>query len=179
MRTKRQMKFDGFSLIEVVLALGVVAFAIVAIIGAFPVGMQTGHAAQDETRAPQIAQDIFAALAAQARTTASPVALNVAAMISQFPTTVSHPSATPTPFSTPISLQATTTGNVCADNDGNLKLGNNSSTPCAGQPYQVTITTAVDPTGFNSGYACQVTVRVAWQPFAQNYREFVRTITRY
>jgi len=41
----------GFSLVEVVLALGVVAFAIVAILGIVPTGLSSSHGAQDETRA--------------------------------------------------------------------------------------------------------------------------------
>jgi uncharacterized protein (TIGR02598 family) len=59
---------DAFSLVEVVLALGVISFAIVAILGVFPVGLATGHSAQDETRAPQIAQTILASFASQAPT---------------------------------------------------------------------------------------------------------------
>src|SRR5437588_10791841 len=58
----------AFSLVEVVLALGVISFAIVAILGIFPIGLSTGHSAQDETRAPQIAQMILSSLTAQAST---------------------------------------------------------------------------------------------------------------
>src|SRR5438132_12920260 len=55
----------GFSLAEVVLALGVVSFAIVAILGVLPLGLQTGKSSQDETRATQIAQSVFASLTTQ------------------------------------------------------------------------------------------------------------------
>src|SRR5438046_7110646 len=56
----------GFSLAEVVIALGVIAIAVVAILALFPAALQTGHSAQDETRAAQIAQTIFPRLAGQA-----------------------------------------------------------------------------------------------------------------
>ena len=52
----------GFSLVEVVLALGVIAFAIVGIIGLLPVAMQAALEAQRETRATFIAQKIFSDL---------------------------------------------------------------------------------------------------------------------
>src|SRR3954467_13083751 len=68
MKGARHHFWNAFSLVEVVLALGVISFAIVAILGVFPVGLSTGHSAQDETRAPQIAQMILSSLTAQAST---------------------------------------------------------------------------------------------------------------
>jgi len=56
----------GFTLVEVVIALGVIAVAVLAILAVFPAALQTGHSAQDETRAAQIAQTIFPSLAGQA-----------------------------------------------------------------------------------------------------------------
>lgn len=55
--------FDkAFSLIEIVLALGVIAFALVGIMGLFPVAMKSAQESQRETRATLIAQQIFADL---------------------------------------------------------------------------------------------------------------------
>lgn len=51
--------FEGFSLIEIVLALAVVSFAIVGIMGLFPVAMKSAQESQRETRAAQIARQIF------------------------------------------------------------------------------------------------------------------------
>ena len=51
--SKATYRVRGFSLVEVVLALGVVGFALVAILGVFPVGLTTQHSAQDDTRAAQ------------------------------------------------------------------------------------------------------------------------------
>lgn len=58
----------GFSLIEVVLALGVIAFALVGIMGLFPVAMKSAQESQRETRATLIAQQIFSDLRVSAGT---------------------------------------------------------------------------------------------------------------
>lgn len=56
---------DAFSLVEVVLALGVIGFALLAIIGLFPIGLQSDRASIQETRANFIAQQTFATLRSQ------------------------------------------------------------------------------------------------------------------
>ncbi len=61
-------KKHGFSLIEVVLALGVIAFALVGIMGLFPVAMKSAQESQRETRATLIAQQIFSDLRVSAGT---------------------------------------------------------------------------------------------------------------
>ncbi len=53
---------EAFSLIELVLALGVVAFALIGIIGLFPVAIKSAQASRHETRATLIAQQIFSDL---------------------------------------------------------------------------------------------------------------------
>lgn len=55
-------KKTAFSLIEIILALGVIAFAIVGIMGLFPVAMKSAQESQRETRATLIAQQIFSDL---------------------------------------------------------------------------------------------------------------------
>ena len=52
----------GFSLIEIVLALGIIAFALVGIMGLFPVALKSAQESQRETRATHIAQQIFSDL---------------------------------------------------------------------------------------------------------------------
>ena len=49
----------AFSLIEIGLALGIISFALVGIIGLFPVAMKSALESQRETRAAHIAQQIF------------------------------------------------------------------------------------------------------------------------
>ncbi len=52
----------GFSLIEVVLALGIISFAIVGIIGMMPVAMKSAGDSMRETDGTLIARGIFAAI---------------------------------------------------------------------------------------------------------------------
>jgi type II secretory pathway pseudopilin PulG len=58
----------GFSLVEVVLALGVIGFALLAIIGLLPIGLQSGRASIQETRANHLAEQIFSTLRSQSFT---------------------------------------------------------------------------------------------------------------
>lgn len=50
---------SAFSLVEIVLALGIISFALVGIMGLFPVAMKSAQDSQRETRAAQIAMQIF------------------------------------------------------------------------------------------------------------------------
>lgn len=58
----------GFSLIEIVLALGIISFALVGIMGLFPVALKSALESQRETRAAHIAQQIFTDLSTLAGT---------------------------------------------------------------------------------------------------------------
>lgn len=51
--------FSGFSLVEMALALAVISFALVGIMGLLPVALQSAQDSQRETRAAFIAQQIF------------------------------------------------------------------------------------------------------------------------
>src|SRR5437899_3873758 len=94
----------AFSLLEVVVALGVITVGIVGILAVFPTALQTGHSAQDETRAAHIAQSVFGSLLAQASSQFSNVQIPLSAGVS--------PS---------INLRGLpTTVTVYSDNDGNL-----------------------------------------------------------
>ncbi len=55
----------SFSLIEVVVALGIVSIGIVSILGLLPVGLAASRESAHETRAAQMAQSIFTTLRAQ------------------------------------------------------------------------------------------------------------------
>lgn len=153
---------SAFSLVEVVLALGVVSFAIVAILGILPAGLQTGHSAQDETRAAQIAQAIIASIASQAPSQFDNVQVQL------------NDSQNST---VPLHLSAAETKTLYADNDGRL------IPTVTGAAYSVSVTTNNSPAGFDPGYANQVTVRVIWPANApvanQTSRAFVRIIAKY
>jgi hypothetical protein len=55
----RHSKFAAFSLVEVVLALGIFSFAIVAILGLFTVGLQTSRESDQEIRAADLTSSLF------------------------------------------------------------------------------------------------------------------------
>jgi len=55
----------AFTLIEIVLAIGLISFAIIGILGLFPVAMSAAHKSQEETHAALIARGIFAKIEAE------------------------------------------------------------------------------------------------------------------
>lgn len=55
----------AFSLVEIILALGVISFAIVAILGMFPVAVQAATESQEETQAALIARGLFEQVTSQ------------------------------------------------------------------------------------------------------------------
>jgi len=52
----------GFTLVEIVLAIGITGFALVAILGMFPVALKAAELSKRETRATLIAQNVMADL---------------------------------------------------------------------------------------------------------------------
>jgi type II secretory pathway pseudopilin PulG len=60
----------GFSLVEIVLALGVISFGLVAIIGLLPIGLASNRGTIQETRANHLAEAIFSTLRSQPFTSA-------------------------------------------------------------------------------------------------------------
>jgi Tfp pilus assembly protein PilV len=152
----------AFSLLEVVIALGVITVGIVGVLAVFPTALQTGHSAQDETRAAHIAQSVFGSLVASAPLQFSAVPLP--------PTTVSVDLTASHPSPTPPALYA--------DNYGTLT---SSATNAA---YAIFIYTNNSVPGFTDpGTANLVTVRVAWPANApaanQTFRDYVRIISKY
>jgi Tfp pilus assembly protein PilV len=164
---------SAFSLVEVVLALGVVSFAIVAILGLIPLGLQTSHSSQDETRAAQIAQGIFASLEAEAiKRNSSGQPILDAQNHQQLNDSAKLPSV-----SSPINLAAPASYPLYGTNEGQV------SDATAGAVYAITIGLSAAPANFDSAYATEVTVTVAWPSSApaanQTRRDFVRIITAY
>jgi hypothetical protein len=160
----------AFSLVEVVLALGVIAVGVIAILGVFPIALQTGHSAQDETRAPQIAQTIFGSLVSQASSQFNNVRFLLSDGVTLFPGPPPSPSINLT--------QPPSSYTLYADNAGQLI---NSATNAS---YLITIYTNNSVPGFTDpASANAVTVRVAWPANApaanQTYRDYVRIISKY
>ncbi len=158
----------GFSLAEVVIALGVIAIAVVAILALFPAALQTGHSAQDETRAAQIAQTIFPSLAGQAVSQFN----NVQLLLSDN-TTRSTP-----PVDLTTSSGATPAVTLYAENDGELTQDATKAV------YKISVYTNNSVPGFTDPASANlVTLRVAWPAIApaanQTYRDYVRIISKY
>jgi len=160
----------GFSLAEVVIALGIITVGIVGVLAVFPTALRTGHSAQDETRGAHIAQSVFGSLVASAPSHFTNAQLPL------------YPSPSPGP--TPLSINLTTGSGTTpaltlyADNDGHLIP---NSTNAA---YAIFIYTNNSVPGFTDpASANAVTVRVAWPANApaanQTFRDYVRIISKY
>lgn len=158
-----QRRLIAFTLVEVVLALGVISFAMIAMLGIMPTALQTGRDSQNESRAAHIAQDVISSMTSQAQM--------------RFPNaTIAQPSSQ---FSYDLDLSKSYTYDTLgADNDGKL-VAYSGAADAYKFPYHVIVRVDPDPSGFDPGYASKVTVRVAWQPFSQNYRDFVRIVSKY
>ena len=158
----------GFSLAEVVIALGVIAVAVLAILALFPAALQTGHSAQDETRAAQIAQTIFPSLAGQAVSQFN----NLQLLLSDN-TTRSTP-----PVDLTLSSGATPAVTLYAKNAGELTQDQTTAV------YKISVYTNNAVPGFTDPASANlVTLRVAWPANApaanQTYRDYVRIISKY
>jgi type II secretory pathway pseudopilin PulG len=163
----------AFSLLEVVIALGVITVGIVGVLAVFPTALQSGHAAQNETRAAHIAQSVFGSLVAQAPSQFNNIQIPLAGGARLTPGIDLTASPTPTPVP-----PAPTAPTLYADNNGQLS---NSATDAS---YAITIYTNNSVPGFTDpASANEVTVRVAWPANApaasQTFRDYVRVISKY
>jgi Tfp pilus assembly protein PilV len=150
-------------LLEVVIAMGVITVGVVGVLAVFPTALQTGHSAQNETRAAHIAQSVLGSLVSQAPSQFS----NVRILLSDGVT-----------LSPPINLTTSSSYTLYAGNDGQLINSTTSAT------YTITIYTNNSVPGFTDpSSANEVTVRVAWPASApvanQTFRDYVRIISKY
>ena len=157
----RRTRQTAFSLVEVVIALGVIAFAIVAIFGVIPTGLRTSAGAQDETRAAQLAQAVLSTMASQAQTQFNSVKLR----LDDNSTNTIDLAAAPAAL------------DIYADNEGKLISAS------GGAVYAVSVKMDNAPAGFDSGYANLVTVSVGWPAAAptasRTTRSFMRIVSKY
>lgn len=61
---KRSLSSRAFTLIEIVLAVGIISFSLVGILGLFPVAMNAARESREETQAAFVARTLFAGLLA-------------------------------------------------------------------------------------------------------------------
>ena len=174
------LRRKAFSLIEVVLALGIIAFAVLAIVGLLPVGLSTSRSAQNQSRATQIAADILNSLAAQSANTSA-----------SWTATIQQPW---NGFTYDVHLDTAETQTwLSADNDGSLVYVDPSNVADEmSHPYQLKIVVTPSPPGFPADAAgtvrgTLVTLAITTPPSPkpdaptrpdQTVREFSRIITR-
>jgi Tfp pilus assembly protein PilV len=168
----RRARTHSFSLLEVVIALGVITVGIVGILAVFPTALQTGHSAQDETRAAHIAQSVFGSLVAQAPSQFNNVQIRLSDGVTLSPSINLTASSSPT------------TPSLCADNDGKLVQTSPEIPYCPGYSHAIYIYTNNSVPGFTDpASANAVTVRVAWPANAsaanQTFRDYVRIVSKY
>ena len=167
---------DAFSMVEVVLALGIVAFGIVAILGVIPAGLRSGRSSQEDTRSNQLAQDVFASLVGQAQ--------------KKYPfLSILQPATATSPaFRSNVDLSsAKTYDTLAANNDGRL-IALTKASDAIGYQYQIVIQVNPAPTNFDKGFASEVLLRVISPPSSdlskpfnsnQTVRDYVRIISKY
>src|SRR4051794_41094487 len=66
--TRRPHQVTGFSMIEVVVALGVMSFAVLAIIGLFPLALSSNRSGMNESRSAQLVRAITGTIDSQCGT---------------------------------------------------------------------------------------------------------------
>jgi len=67
MRIRRHFP-QGFSMVEVVVAIGIVSFAIIAVLGIFPLALSSNRSGMNEARAAQLVRAITGTIDAQCAT---------------------------------------------------------------------------------------------------------------
>ncbi len=167
----------AFTLPEVTLALGIAAVALVALFGVMPNALNGNASAQHETRAIQIARRLFSQFGTQP--------------MDQVKFNQYKPDGTDLPQQrlfagvTSVVLKANIRGELFDGvGDGALFLDRPTAptaTPDVFAVYQVTLRFDTDPAVpeiANPAQGRRMTVRVAWQPYVTNYREYVRILRK-
>jgi len=121
----------AFSLIEIILALGIISFALVGILGLFPVAVDAAANSQRETQAALIAHSIFDQLNAMPDSSKRSVILGE-----------DYTSTSPTPITVDLT-QPTTSATIGFDSNG--KPLASSSDPTTAYTAQIIVTPIASP----------------------------------
>jgi uncharacterized protein (TIGR02598 family) len=157
---RTENSITGFSLVEVTLALGVAAFALIAIFGLLVTGTQTNHTAVEQTAS----SDILTAVAADLRATAKTSPSGSATPSQQFRVSIpANPVASPTP--TPTTLFFSSQGQCSTSLDGSTQPDGTSWNPPLQIRYRLTITflaPSPTPAATPARTATFVDLKVTW-----------------
>jgi uncharacterized protein (TIGR02598 family) len=134
---------DGFSLVEVTLALGVAGFCLIALMALLPIGIKTNQTAFSQTAAATILSDVVADL----RATPNPPSINTSA---QYKIT----------FDTSKTLYFDSEGRCSTDVAGSIKPDGSSWSPPIQTRYRLVVTFPV--LGTNPTYAKCANVKISW-----------------
>ncbi|MBS0659745.1 MAG: hypothetical protein JSR82_16010 [Verrucomicrobia bacterium] len=200
-------KVAGSSLIEVVLAMAVVAFGMVAVLGVMPNAFDSAASSQHETRAVEIASRLFSQMANQKYTeirlasygyngvrTSRDRIINLELPGNSTPRLISWsnadgPSSADGPFKTADNKLTANYRGVIFDSDGgewflDKPTVNEAEARSSAEKfavYRIRISVDSDPAIpeiADPKVARRVTIRVSWPPHNQNFRDYVRVISR-
>jgi type II secretory pathway pseudopilin PulG len=185
-------KRDAFSLMEVVIALGVVTFALVGLMGLMPVSIDSSRASVNETRAAQIAQRLFTDYKAQSFSGITFPLYDTSGNATGNSLTPSINLATLSGSSSPTLFQANASGELMVNQGGNVYFIDSPSQPVDSNPaYYIGVSYNNSPAGFDFGdpsniKANQVNIRVSWDLQAgatvtssRYYSGFTSVVTAY
>jgi type II secretory pathway pseudopilin PulG len=160
----RRRHLAAFSLVEVTLALGVMAFCLVALLGLLPVGLNSNRGALEQTAAASVASAVAVDLRqTPLAVTGSPNFALTHRKSPRFQIPVPPPaSSAPTPSPSPVTLFFTEDGTAAG------AVGNNAD-PTTNPRYRVSSTfyPPVSPSSlFNQRAATLVKIQVTWPALA-------------
>lgn len=201
-------KHAGSSLIEVVVAMGVVAVGMVAVLGVMPNAFDSAASSQHETRAVEIASRLFSQMASQKYTeirlpsygfngvkTGRDRIINLELPANSTPSLLAWTGTDGPfdpgngPFKTADNKLTANYRGVIFDSEGGewfLDKPTVSETDARSSAekfavYQIRISVDSDqtiPELADPKIARRVTIRVSWPPHKQNFRDYVRVISR-
>ena len=150
----------GFSLVEVALALGIAAFALIAISGLLPVGVNSSQVAAEQTATLGIVTGLEADLRVTARTATASPSLGIPIPTSP---TVGYPT-----------IDANSTATFCLDDSGGPFPA--PTTPDVTSRYRATVNFAVPPAGQRTATLVKITISWPAQALPNNANGSVTTL---
>jgi uncharacterized protein (TIGR02598 family) len=149
----------GFSLVEVVIALGVIAFSLVAILGVFPAGLASNRASINDTRASQLARAIIATIDAQCATFSNVNCYGATLNLATFGT--DHTETIFAGYPSPNQPEITSTANANSVYTIELRFNNDPA-----------LTSTTPPIQLGTGKSNQMEIRIYGKSHAEGFVEF-------